>query len=445
MQVFDSIRHTMLVRRVAALCVVFALVALSCRPFLAQAQAGATRGDRSGEFGTSVTVVPSAEGKMPAVRFDWVVPAGTQLIPGDNVTISLPDWLEPVRMVQQDQPNVRCTSTQASAAVTCTFIDVSTPSADILGSVEVPVAVKNANDSAPVRWGGRAFDLRKELAANHINQAIPTIPPADIVEAAHQQPNGRWDVIASARQSRSGRIVVESSKADQGFVEVRRRDAGAAYDRGTWEDAASTRCQPGGDLHAQQLGCAQRVFLADSTGETYFAGAAGERVSVRSLAGALTVVIDNPVRGAAYRVQFASSLPDPVIYVNGVDLSAPAVSSVRPTASTGSAAISQVRRGVWYHSLLAAVQLIPWAFDVLVPHHESTEPSIRVTPVTSSELTASLADTDIATSTETVDRSYAANTGASIVGLVLLSLLVILGGTAFVLRGRSTKGELLAK
>ena len=68
-----------------------------------------------------------------------------------------------------------------------------------------------------------------------------------------------------------------------------------------------------------------------------------------------------------------------------------------------------------------------------------------MTPVTSSELTASLADTDIATSTETVDRSYAANTGASIVGLVLLSLLVILGGTAFVLRGRSTKGELLAK
>ena len=50
MQVFDSIRHTMLVRRVAVLCVVFALVALSCRPFLAQAQAGATRGDRSGEF-----------------------------------------------------------------------------------------------------------------------------------------------------------------------------------------------------------------------------------------------------------------------------------------------------------------------------------------------------------------------------------------------------------
>ena len=91
------------------------------------------------------------------------------------------------------------------------------------------------------------------------------------------------------------------------------------------------------------------------------------------------------------------------------------------------------------------MQLIPWAFDVLVPHHESTEPSIRVTPVTSSELTASLADTDIATSTETVDRSYAANTGASIVGLVLLSLLVILGGTAFVLRGRSTKGELLAR
>jgi len=241
MQVFDSIRHTMLVRRVAVLCVVFALVALSCRPFLAQAQAGATRGDRSGEFGTSVTVVPSAEGKMPAVRFDWVVPAGTQLIPGDNVTISLPDWLEPVRMVQQDQPNVRCISTQASTAVTCTFVDVSTPSADILGSVEVPVAVKNANDSAPVRWGGRAFDLRKELAANHINQAIPTIPPVDIVEAAHQQPNGHWDVIASARQSRSGRIVVESSKADQGFVEVRRRDAGAAYDRGTWEDAASTR------------------------------------------------------------------------------------------------------------------------------------------------------------------------------------------------------------
>ena len=192
MQVFDSIRHTMLVRRVAALCVVFALVALSCRPFLAQAQAGATRGDRSGEFGTSVTVVPSAEGKMPAVRFDWVVPAGTQLIPGDNVTISLPDWLEPVRMVQQDQPNVRCASTQASTAVTCTFIDVSTPSADILGSVDVPVAVKTVNDSAPVRWGGRAFDLRKELAANHINQAIPTIPPADIVEAAHQQPNGRW-------------------------------------------------------------------------------------------------------------------------------------------------------------------------------------------------------------------------------------------------------------
>ena len=226
---------------------------------------------------------------------------------------------------------------------------------------------------------------------------------------------------------------------------MRRRDAGAAYDRGTWEDAASTRCQPGGDLHAQQLGCAQRVFLADTTGETYFAGAAGERVSVRSLAGALTVVIDNPVRGAAYRVQFASSLPDPVIYVNGVVVSAPAVSSVHPTASTGSAAISQVRRGTWYHSLLAAVQLIPWAFDVLVPHHESTEPSIKVTPVTSSELTASLADTDIATSTETVDRSYAANTGASIVGLVLLSLLVILGGTAFVLRGRSTKGELLAK
>ena len=445
MQVFDSIRHTMLVRRVAVLCVVFALVALSCRPFLAQAQAGATRGDRSGEFGTSVTVVPSAEGKMPAVRFDWVVPAGTQLIPGDNVTISLPDWLEPVRMVQQDQPNVRCISTQASTAVTCTFIDVSTPSADILGSVEVPVAVKNANDSAPVRWGGRVFDLRKELAANHLNQAIPTIPPVDIVEAAHQQPNGRWDVIASARQSRSGRIVVESSKADQGFVEVRRRDAGAAYDRGTWEDAASTRCQPGGDLHAQQLGCAQRVFLADSTGEMYFAGAAGERVSVWSLAGALTVVIDNPVRDAAYRVQFASSLPDPVIYVNGVVVSAPAVSSVHPTASTGSAAISQVRRGAWYHSLLAAVQLIPWAFDVLVPHHESTEPSIKVTPVTSSELTASLADTDIATSTETVDRSYAANTGASIVGLVLLSLLVILGGTAFVLRGRSTKGELLAK
>ncbi|WP_315526444.1 hypothetical protein, partial [Corynebacterium durum] len=194
MQVFDSIRYTMLVRRVAVLCVVFALVALSCRPFPAQAQAGATRGDRSGEFGTSVTVVPSAEGKMPAVRFDWVVPAGTQLIPGDNVTISLPDWLEPVRMVQQDQPNVRCISTQASTAVTCTFIDVSTPSADILGSVEVPVAVKNANDSAPVRWGGRAFDLRKELVANHINQAIPTIPPVDIVEAAHQQPNGRWDV-----------------------------------------------------------------------------------------------------------------------------------------------------------------------------------------------------------------------------------------------------------
>ena len=263
MQVFDSIRHTMLVRRVAVLCVVFALVALCCRPFLAQAQAGATRGDRSGEFGTSVTVVPSAEGKMPAVRFDWVVPAGTQLIPGDNVTISLPD-LEPVRMVQQDQPNVRCISTQASTAVTCTFIDVSTPSADILGSVEVPVAVKNANDSAPVRWGGRAFDLRKELVANHVNQSIPTIPPVDIVEAAHQQPNGRWDVIASARQSRSGRIVVESSKADQGFVEVRRRDAGAAYDRGTWEDAASTRKKTQLEPHVRAAGYADPAVPSGS-------------------------------------------------------------------------------------------------------------------------------------------------------------------------------------
>ena len=69
MQVFDSIRHTMLVRRVAALCVVFALVALSCRPFLAQAQAGATRGDRSGEFGTSVTVGRSGLiGLFPQVR-----------------------------------------------------------------------------------------------------------------------------------------------------------------------------------------------------------------------------------------------------------------------------------------------------------------------------------------------------------------------------------------